>query len=312
MVVCSTRRGTSHPARRPSAGAVPGRWGACSAVRAPPAALVEMLNQTNESPLRIAIRTLSHHHLHPRRRQTHRQSQTGRHCRSPRSCWSPTCSRCPARRRSNRTCRKCTRRTRLDQGRYMHGRRHRSCRRRCRGRRSNCRSNPASRRSSRSRCSFHRVARRPVCTPDSRPGIEASATSDIDRRGPYRGPAGEPRRSAAPAGPGERRPKRRRADETIRAGELASPPAISRIHQSDVSWFAPLHWEGNRFANTAVRSSGQSCLLSVNGRVPLRSGRRRFIRKRQNRLEPHGDVLHDDPLLVDQVADRRGEHPVLE
>src|SRR6476646_6911012 len=29
---------TSFPARRPSAGAVPGRWGACLAVRTPPAA----------------------------------------------------------------------------------------------------------------------------------------------------------------------------------------------------------------------------------------------------------------------------------
>src|SRR5262249_55793067 len=32
--------GTTRPARRPSAGAVPGRWGACLAVRAPPAALL--------------------------------------------------------------------------------------------------------------------------------------------------------------------------------------------------------------------------------------------------------------------------------
>src|SRR5205814_6108804 len=31
---------TSLPARRPSAGAVPGRWGACLAVRTPPAAFV--------------------------------------------------------------------------------------------------------------------------------------------------------------------------------------------------------------------------------------------------------------------------------
>src|SRR5262245_48009899 len=39
VVVCSTTMGaTTHPARRPSAGAVPGRWGACLAVRTPSAA----------------------------------------------------------------------------------------------------------------------------------------------------------------------------------------------------------------------------------------------------------------------------------
>src|SRR5262245_1253550 len=40
---------TSIPARRPSAGAVPGRWGACLAVRTPPAAfvLIPELRQTH-------------------------------------------------------------------------------------------------------------------------------------------------------------------------------------------------------------------------------------------------------------------------
>src|SRR5262249_54727421 len=32
----------THPARRPSAGAVPGRWGACLAVRTPPAACLKL------------------------------------------------------------------------------------------------------------------------------------------------------------------------------------------------------------------------------------------------------------------------------
>src|SRR5262249_27752307 len=40
MVVCSTMGATTLPARRPSAGAVPGRWGACLAVRTSPAALL--------------------------------------------------------------------------------------------------------------------------------------------------------------------------------------------------------------------------------------------------------------------------------
>ena len=40
---------TSFPARRPSAGAVPGRWGACLAVRTPPAALLQ--SRTNQ-PIR--------------------------------------------------------------------------------------------------------------------------------------------------------------------------------------------------------------------------------------------------------------------
>src|SRR5262249_28053694 len=37
-VVCGTMGATTHLARRPGAGAVPGRWGACLAVRTPPAA----------------------------------------------------------------------------------------------------------------------------------------------------------------------------------------------------------------------------------------------------------------------------------
>src|SRR5262249_42616748 len=37
--VCVTLRRLSLPARKPSAGAMPGRWGACLAVRTPPAAL---------------------------------------------------------------------------------------------------------------------------------------------------------------------------------------------------------------------------------------------------------------------------------
>src|SRR5262249_15026719 len=37
-MVCVTLRGSPIPARRPSAGAVPSRWGACLAVRTPPAA----------------------------------------------------------------------------------------------------------------------------------------------------------------------------------------------------------------------------------------------------------------------------------
>ena len=37
LVVCD-RTMLALPARRPSAGAVPGRWGACLAVRTPPAA----------------------------------------------------------------------------------------------------------------------------------------------------------------------------------------------------------------------------------------------------------------------------------
>src|SRR5215510_6471113 len=36
--ICNGMVATSQPARRPSAGAVPGRWGACLAVRTPPAA----------------------------------------------------------------------------------------------------------------------------------------------------------------------------------------------------------------------------------------------------------------------------------
>src|SRR5262249_29649692 len=38
-VVCGTMGATTHLARRPGAGAVPGRWGACWAVRTPPAAV---------------------------------------------------------------------------------------------------------------------------------------------------------------------------------------------------------------------------------------------------------------------------------
>src|SRR5436190_10656974 len=39
-MACVTMAAATIPARRPSAGAVPGRWGACLAVRTPPAALL--------------------------------------------------------------------------------------------------------------------------------------------------------------------------------------------------------------------------------------------------------------------------------
>jgi len=38
--VCGRMKRSSRPARRPGAGAVPGRRGACLAVRTPPAALI--------------------------------------------------------------------------------------------------------------------------------------------------------------------------------------------------------------------------------------------------------------------------------
>src|SRR3954462_4825262 len=49
--VCGTIRATTLTARRPGAGAVPGRWGACLAVRTPPA--VFFLRPDDQSSLRI-------------------------------------------------------------------------------------------------------------------------------------------------------------------------------------------------------------------------------------------------------------------
>ena len=46
LAVCG-RMTTALPVRRPSAGAVPGRWGACLAVRTPPAAFVQPRDQSS-------------------------------------------------------------------------------------------------------------------------------------------------------------------------------------------------------------------------------------------------------------------------
>ena len=54
--VCGRMAAATLPARRPSAGAVPGRWGACLAVRAPPAALFatqKSLSETTSPPARV-------------------------------------------------------------------------------------------------------------------------------------------------------------------------------------------------------------------------------------------------------------------
>src|SRR5262249_3492966 len=50
-LVCSIMEATTHPARKPSAGAVPGRWRACLAVRTPPAALLHISEITARDDL---------------------------------------------------------------------------------------------------------------------------------------------------------------------------------------------------------------------------------------------------------------------
>src|SRR5262245_49260477 len=63
MVICSEMAVTTPLARRPSAGAVPGRWGACWAVRTPPAASRRSCGTVQETVLLLVpIRT----HYFPR------------------------------------------------------------------------------------------------------------------------------------------------------------------------------------------------------------------------------------------------------
>src|SRR5262245_26872889 len=54
-VVCDNRRGSPGPARRPGAGAVPGRGGACLAVRTSPAAFVYSSISASLGTHRLAV-----------------------------------------------------------------------------------------------------------------------------------------------------------------------------------------------------------------------------------------------------------------
>src|SRR5262245_28816783 len=83
----------------------------------------------------------------------------------------------------------------------------------------------------------------------------------------------------------------------------------------------PFVWREPRFEDpqypktraTACRSCRLHGLLSVAQRCDTFVGqRRRSLDDRQDRLDPHGYVAGENPRFVDQVADWRGEHRVLE
>src|SRR5689334_13339461 len=68
-----------------------------------------------------------------------------------------------------------------------------------------------------------------------------------------------------------------------------------------------------RLRARSIRASCRpGCLLSVSRWFLLVGRSNRLVGQGQDRPDPHGDASCDDALLVDQVADRCGEHPVLE